>query len=157
MHTCLHPSCGSFLTCRKITLFFISSINTKVKCLKSYRFDWNMLTKVSFLGHMTQISVCSSPMLQLYCRMQKESLQEIKEDDIITTTLERDNTNRKIPVSHKYPPGDWTRVPHDGKQTGCPLDQWDMVQMQWDCRLSTNFIFWMWVTFQKWAESGKVW
>ncbi len=29
------------------------------------------------------------------------------------------------------------RVPHDRKQTGSPLDQWDMVWMQWDCRLST--------------------
>ncbi len=27
---------------------------------------------------------------------------------------------------------------HDGKQTGSPLDQRDMVWMQWDCRLSTR-------------------
>jgi hypothetical protein len=40
--------------------------------------------------------------------------------------LLRDNANRRIPVSHKYPPGDWTRVPHDGKQTGGPLDQWKL-------------------------------
>jgi hypothetical protein len=26
----------------------------------------------------------------------------------------------------KYPPGDWTRVPHDVKQTGGPLDQWKL-------------------------------
>ncbi len=44
----------------------------------------------------------------------------------------------EILVSHKYPPGDWTRVPHDGKQTGSPLDQWDMVRMKRDCRLSTG-------------------
>ncbi len=31
----------------------------------------------------------------------------------------------------------WTWVPCDGKQTGSPLDQWDMVRMKWDCRLST--------------------
>ncbi len=46
--------------------------------------------------------------------------------------------NRRIPVSHKYPPGDWTRVPHDGKQPDSPLDQWDMVWMQWNCRLYTG-------------------
>ncbi len=39
----------------------------------------------------------------------------------------------KILVSHKYPP-----VPRDGKQTGSPLDQWDMVRMKWDCRLSSG-------------------
>ncbi len=32
----------------------------------------------------------------------------------------------------------WTRVPCDGKQTGSPLDQWDMVGMEWDRRLSTQ-------------------
>ncbi len=32
----------------------------------------------------------------------------------------------------------WTWVPCDGKQTGSPLDQWDMVRMKWDCRLSTG-------------------
>ncbi len=36
------------------------------------------------------------------------------------------------------PQGIWTRVPCDGKQTGSPLDQWDMVRMRWDCRLSTR-------------------
>jgi hypothetical protein len=35
------------------------------------------------------------------------------------------------------PSGIWTRVPCDRKQTGSPLDQWDMVRMKWDCRLST--------------------
>ncbi len=35
-------------------------------------------------------------------------------------------------------PWDWTRVPHDRKQTGRPLDQWNCVWMQWDCRLSTG-------------------
>ncbi len=35
------------------------------------------------------------------------------------------------------PQGFWTRVPYDGNQTGSPLDQWDMVRMKWDCRLST--------------------
>jgi hypothetical protein len=39
------------------------------------------------------------------------------------------------------PPGDWTWVPHDGKQTGGPLDQWNCVWMQWDCRLSTATTF----------------
>ncbi len=34
------------------------------------------------------------------------------------------------------PPGDWTWAPHDGKLTVDPLDQWECVWMQWDCRLS---------------------
>ncbi len=36
------------------------------------------------------------------------------------------------------PLGIWTWVPCDGKQTGSPLDQWNMVRMKWDCRLSTG-------------------
>jgi hypothetical protein len=36
------------------------------------------------------------------------------------------------------PQGIWTWVPCDGKQTGSPLDQWDMVKMKWDCKLSTG-------------------
>ncbi len=36
------------------------------------------------------------------------------------------------------PLGIQTWVPCDGKQTGSPLDQWDMVRMKWDCRLSTG-------------------
>ncbi len=36
------------------------------------------------------------------------------------------------------PLGIWTWVPCDGKQRGSPLDQWDMVRMKWDCRLSTG-------------------
>jgi hypothetical protein len=39
------------------------------------------------------------------------------------------------------PQGIWTRVPCDGKQTGSPLDQWDMVWMKWNCRLSTLWYF----------------
>jgi hypothetical protein len=35
------------------------------------------------------------------------------------------------------PQGIWTWVPCDGKQMGSLLDQWDMVRMKWDCRLST--------------------
>ncbi len=35
------------------------------------------------------------------------------------------------------PLGIWTWVPCDRKQTGSPLDQWDMVRMKGDCRLST--------------------
>ncbi len=35
------------------------------------------------------------------------------------------------------PQGIWTRVPCDGKKTGSPLDQRDMVRIKWDCRLST--------------------
>jgi hypothetical protein len=35
------------------------------------------------------------------------------------------------------PQGIWTWVPCDGKQMGSPLDQWNMVRMKWDCRLST--------------------
>jgi hypothetical protein len=35
------------------------------------------------------------------------------------------------------PQGIWTQVPCDGKQRVSPLDQWDMVRMEWDCRLST--------------------
>jgi hypothetical protein len=39
---------------------------------------------------------------------------------------------------HISPPrGIWTWVPCDRKQTGSPLDQWDMVRMKWDCRVST--------------------
>ncbi len=45
--------------------------------------------------------------------------------------------NRRIPVSHKSPQGIWPCVPCGGKQTGSPLDQWDMVRIMWDCRLST--------------------
>jgi hypothetical protein len=41
-------------------------------------------------------------------------------------------------VSHKYPHGIWTWVPHDGKETGGPLDQWNCVGMQRDCRLSAG-------------------
>ncbi len=36
------------------------------------------------------------------------------------------------------PQGIWTQVPCDGKQRVSPLDQWDMVRMKWDCRLSTE-------------------
>ncbi len=36
------------------------------------------------------------------------------------------------------PQGIWTWVPCDGKLTDSPLDQWDMVRMEWDCRLSTG-------------------
>ncbi len=36
------------------------------------------------------------------------------------------------------PQGIWTQVPCDGKQRVSPLDQWDMVRMKWDCRLSTG-------------------
>jgi hypothetical protein len=36
------------------------------------------------------------------------------------------------------PLGIWTQVPCDGKQTGSPLDKWDMVRIKWDCRLSTG-------------------
>jgi hypothetical protein len=32
----------------------------------------------------------------------------------------------------------WTWFPHDGEQTGNPLDQWDMVWMWRDCRLCTG-------------------
>jgi hypothetical protein len=43
---------------------------------------------------------------------------------------------------HKSTPlGFWTRVPCDGKQTGSPLDQWDMVRMMWDCRLYALYWF----------------
>ncbi len=47
------------------------------------------------------------------------------------------------------PPGDWTWVPHDGKQTGWPMDQWNCVVMQWDFRLSTGLppssrLCWLW-------------
>jgi hypothetical protein len=47
------------------------------------------------------------------------------------------------------PLGIWTWVPCDGKQTGSPLDQWDIVRMKWDCRLSTGLppssrLCWLW-------------
>jgi hypothetical protein len=38
-------------------------------------------------------------------------------------SLKRDNANRRIPVSHKYPLGDLNLGPCDGKQTGSPLNQ----------------------------------
>ncbi len=57
---------------------------------------------------------------------------------LLTVHLQQDNVKRRMPVSHKYPPGDWTHVPHDRKQSVHPLDQWDFVWMQWDCRLSTG-------------------
>ncbi len=41
------------------------------------------------------------------------------------------------------PPRDWARVPHDRKQTGGPVDQWNCVWMQWDFRLSTFCIFFL--------------
>ncbi len=34
-----------------------------------------------------------------------------------------DNDNRRIPVSHKDPPGVCTWVPNDGKQRVDPLDK----------------------------------
>jgi hypothetical protein len=37
------------------------------------------------------------------------------------------------------PQGIWTQVPCDRKQRVSPLDQWNMVKMEWDCRLSTRF------------------
>ncbi len=43
------------------------------------------------------------------------------------------------------PLGIWTRVPCDRQQTGSPPDQWDMVRMKWDCRLSTRFYI-----YKKW-------
>ncbi len=52
--------------------------------------------------------------------------------------LQQDNANRRMPVSHKYPPGDWTWGSHDRKQMGGPLNQWNCVRMQWDWRLSTG-------------------
>ncbi len=39
------------------------------------------------------------------------------------------------------PQGIWTWVPCDGKQTGSPRDQWDIVRMKWDCRLLTVYSF----------------
>ncbi len=50
----------------------------------------------------------------------------------------QDIANRRIPVSRKSPQGIWTWVPYDGKHTGSPLDQWDILRMKWDCRHSTG-------------------
>ncbi len=47
----------------------------------------------------------------------------------------RYNTNRRVPLSHMYPLRNWTRFPHDGKQMGGPLDQWNTVWVQWERRL----------------------
>jgi hypothetical protein len=57
---------------------------------------------------------------------------------IIKSCCSETTLTGESPVPHKYPPGDWTQVPHDRKQTGGPLDQWNCVWMQWDCRLSTG-------------------
>ncbi len=65
--------------------------------------------------------------------MSNDCLKKNCYDDVVAR-----NANRRIPVSHQSPQGFLTRVPHDGKQTGSPLDQWDMVLMQWYCRLSTG-------------------
>ncbi len=46
----------------------------------------------------------------------------------------------RIPVSHKYPPGDLNPGHLLWGQMGSPLDQWDMERMKWDCRLYT----WSW-------------
>ncbi len=80
--------------------------------------------------------------------------------------MKRDIANRKIPVSHKYPSGDWTRVSHDGKQTGGPLDQWNCLWMQWDCRLFTRLptssrLCWLWSRKEDlqraWKDRRAVW
>ncbi len=61
------------------------------------------------------------------------------------------SANRRIPVPHKYPPP--LRIEpgslNGGKQMGEPLDQWNCVWMQWDCRLSTGLppssrLCWLW-------------
>ncbi len=39
------------------------------------------------------------------------------------------------------PQGIWTQVPYDGKQRVSPLDQWDIVRMKWDCRISITLSF----------------
>ncbi len=56
------------------------------------------------------------------------------------------------------PLGIWTWVPCDGKQTGSPLDQWDMVRKKWDYRLSTGLPhssrfrrLWSWKEVLHWA------
>jgi hypothetical protein len=64
----------------------------------------------------------------------------------IETTLTGES---RFQISNPPPPRDWTQVPHDGKQTGGPLDQWNCVWMQWDCRLSTglplsSWLCWLW-------------
>ncbi len=49
------------------------------------------------------------------------------------------------------PQGIWTQVPCDGKQTGSPLDQWAMVRIKWDCRLSTTLplrLYWVISSYQ---------
>jgi hypothetical protein len=53
------------------------------------------------------------------------------------------------PSFTQVPPGDWTWVPHDEKQTGGPLDQWNCVGMQWDCRLLC--------IMQRWARATFFW
>ncbi len=71
----------------------------------------------------------------------------------------RDNANRRIPVSHKAPHGFWTQVPCDRKQTGSPLDQWYMVRMKSDCRLSTGLPPSSWLC-RLWSRKGdlqRVW
>ncbi len=62
------------------------------------------------------------------------------------------------PSFTKVPSWGLTRVPRDGKQMGSPLDQWDMVWMQWDCRVSTrlppsNWLcrLWSWKEDIQWA------
>jgi hypothetical protein len=56
------------------------------------------------------------------------------------------------------PQGIWTQVPSDGKQRVSSLDQWNMVRMKWDCRLSTGLTpssrlrqLWSWKEVLQWA------
>jgi hypothetical protein len=53
------------------------------------------------------------------------------------------------------PPGISTWVPYDGKQTGSPLDQWDMVRKKWDCRLSTGLPPSSWL-HRLWSRKGDL-
>ncbi len=97
---------------------------------------------------------------QLYSMYELEPISRLQTFQELNILLWRDNANWRIPISHKYPPRDWTRVPHDGKQTGGTLGQWNCVWMQWDCRLSTlKTLLWggMWLPGRSSVRGWRMW
>ncbi len=64
----------------------------------------------------------------------KSPHQPGKTDACSETMLTEESSFTEVPPPRGFESG----CPCDGKQTGSPLDQWDMVRMKWDCRLSTG-------------------
>ncbi len=73
------------------------------------------------------------------CIVKGEVLKRIYRDGEFQETICSETTLTGESWFHiSTPQAIWTRVPCDRKQTGSPLDQWDMLRMKWDCRLSTG-------------------